>query len=98
MGLRADTDLRAEAGLTADASLTADVGLGVEAGLTADRRGRLLLSPGQEHIGSRFKFSNRSTNAVYEPLTLGQFSKVSKSILRHLITLLHWKQIVDRCN
>lgn len=55
-------------------------------------------SPVQKHISSHFKISNRSINEVYEPLTLGQFSKVSKSILKQLITLLHWKQIVDQCN
>ena len=54
--------------------------------------------PVQTQSSSHFKFSNRSTNEVYEPLTLGQFSKVSESILKHLITLLHWKQIVDQCN
>ena len=52
----------------------------------------------QKQISLHFKFSIRSTNEVYEPLTLGQFSKVSKSILKQLITLLHWKQIIDQYN
>lgn len=48
----------------------------------------------QKQISSHFKFPNRSTNEVYEPLNLGQFSKVSK---KHLKTINYFASLETDC-